>query len=80
MCGAVAQLVRASVCHAEGHGFESRQPRQLNLASKNKRNALEEIRGHFSFNQILDKATHNHSHVLSPCADLLRHEELISFF
>jgi hypothetical protein len=28
-CGGVAQLVRASACHAEGHGFESRHSRQV---------------------------------------------------
>ena len=27
--GVVAQLVRASACHAEGRGFESRPSRQL---------------------------------------------------
>ena len=27
--GAVVQLVRMSACHAEGHGFESRQRRHL---------------------------------------------------
>lgn len=29
LIGAVAQLVRASACHAEGRGFESLQPRQM---------------------------------------------------
>ena len=29
--GAVAQLVRASACHAEGRGFESHQLRQSSL-------------------------------------------------
>ena len=29
MSGAVAQLVRASACHAEGRGFESHQLRQF---------------------------------------------------
>lgn len=28
--GVVAQLVRASACHAEGRGFEPLQSRQLN--------------------------------------------------
>ncbi len=27
--GDVAQLVRASPCHGEGYGFESRRPRRL---------------------------------------------------
>jgi hypothetical protein len=31
MSGAVAQLVRASACHAEGREFESRQLRQSSL-------------------------------------------------
>lgn len=28
-CGGVAQLVRASACHAEGRGFKSRHSRHL---------------------------------------------------
>ena len=32
--GAVAQLVRASACHAEGREFESRQPRETFFIKK----------------------------------------------
>ena len=34
MLGGVAQLVRASACHAEGRAFESRRPRQSHKLSK----------------------------------------------
>ena len=39
--GVVAQLVRASACHAEGRGFEPLQSRQLNKKQhKNPQDAI----------------------------------------
>ena len=35
--GVVAQLVRASACHAEGRGFEPLQSRQINKKTHRKR-------------------------------------------
>ena len=46
-CAAVAQLARASACHAEGRGFESHQPLHPGIPDRSRQNASPALREPF---------------------------------